>query len=137
MKLITRLTILLMMSTVIFTSCKKSAPKQTKHIPKNALFVAAINTKAITNKLAKSEATVENLFKSMSDSDTALNNGKKEWEEFKNSGIDLSENFYVSVVQQGGGMGMGGGSNVITGVGGLKDAGKLEAYIKKSNHLLK
>ena len=131
MKLITRLTILLMMSTVIFTSCKKSAPRQTKHIPKNAVFVAAINTKAITAKLAKSEATIENLFKSMAESDTAMNDGKKEWEEFRNAGIDLSENFYVSVVQQGGGMGMGGGNNVITGIGGLKDAAKLEAYIKK------
>ncbi|WP_207491420.1 DUF4836 family protein [Aridibaculum aurantiacum] len=131
MKSITRLSLLLLLSAAVFTSCKKSAPKQTRHIPKNAVFVAAINTKAITNKLAKSQATVENLFKSFSKDDTTVSKGKKEWEEFQNSGIDLSENFYVSVVQKSGGMGMAGGNSIVAGIGGLKDAGKMEAYVKK------
>jgi hypothetical protein len=127
---ILRFSLLLIVPIAMFTSCKRSAPKQTRHIPKNASFVASINTKEIKNKLVKSQATIENLFKSMA-GDTSLNKGKKEWEEFQESGIDLDENFFISVVQKGGGMTNGKGTMVTTGIGGLKDAGKLEAYIKK------
>lgn len=130
MKSITRLSLLLLLSAALFTSCKKSAPKQTKHIPKNAVFVAVINTQAITRKLATSEASLENLFKSMAD-DTAATKGKQEWEDFRNSGIDLSENFYLSVVQKGGGMPGQGGASILTAIGGVDDEAKLQAYLKK------
>lgn len=123
---------LLLLATALFTSCKKSVPRQAKFIPKNSLFVAAINTGSLKDKLMKNEATIENIFKSMNGGDSVLNKGKKEYEEFKESGIDLSENIYLSVVQKGGGsLTSGKGNMVTTGVAVLKDASKLEAYIKK------
>lgn len=128
-----RLCLLLLLSAALITSCKKSVPKQTKYIPKNAVFVATINTKSLQTKLMKNQATIENIIRSISGSDTAINKGKQEWEDIKNSGVDLDENFYVAVVNKGGGMGSSPGTIVTSVVGGLKDAGKLEAYIKKKD----
>ncbi|MGI8638031.1 MAG: DUF4836 family protein, partial [Segetibacter sp.] len=128
-----RLLLLLLLSAAFITSCKKSVPKQTAFIPKNAVFVATINTKSLQSKLIKNQATIENIIKSVSGSDTAVNKGKQEWEDLKSSGIDLDENFYVAVVQRGGGMTTGKGTMITSAVGALKDAAKLEAYIKKKD----
>lgn len=131
MKSVIRLSLIIMVSAALLTSCKKSVPKQTRHIPKSAVFVAAINTKSIETKLVKNQATIENILKSASGSDTSVSEGKQEWEDIKNSGIDLDENFYMSVVQKGGGMSAGKGSMVISAIGSLQDEAKLKAYIQK------
>jgi hypothetical protein len=139
MKSVVRLSLLLLLSAGLITSCKKSVPKQTKFIPKGATFVASVNAGSIQSKLVKSQATLENLLKNMAgESDTAIDKGKKEWEDLKNSGIDLGENFYMWVVQKGGGNlgSMGGGNSVVSAIGALKDAGKFEAYLKKKDGTL-
>ncbi len=134
MKLLMRLSLMLIMATVIFTSCKKKVPSQTRHIPKEATVVAAINSKALQSKLMKSQATLENLIKTItSGHDSIMDKGKKEWEDLKNSGIDLDENMYLSFVSKGGGMAMGKGSGVVAGIATLKDATKFEAYIKQKH----
>ena len=133
MKLLMRLFLSLFITITFFSSCKKSVPKQVNFIPKEAIFVATLNTKSLQDKLVKSQVTIEKLIASMNDAnDTALDKGKKEWEELKNSGIDLDENIYLSVVQKNG-EGMGQETTVSTAVGGLKDATKFEAYIKKKD----
>ncbi|TDH24074.1 DUF4836 family protein [Segetibacter sp. 3557_3] len=132
MKIVLRLSVLLMLITALSTSCKKKVPKQTTHIPKTAVFVASLNSKSLQNKLIKSQVTIENLFKTLtSDNDSAFDKGRKEWEELKNSGIDLDEDIYISFDQKGGGMAMGKGSGVFTMMGTLDDAAKLEAYVKR------
>jgi len=128
-----RILLLSILSIAFITSCKKAVPKQTAFIPKNALFVATINTKSLQSKLVKSQATIENIIRSISGSDTAVNKGKQEWEDLKASGIDLDENFYLAIDQIGGGMTTGKGSTITSAIGGLKDAAKLEAYIKKKD----
>ncbi len=128
-----RLCLLLIISAAFITSCKKSVPKQTKYIPKNAVFVATINTKSLQSKLMKNQATLENIIKNVSGSDTSVTKGKQEWEDLLASGIDLDENFYVAVVNKGGGMTTGKGTMVTSAIGALKDEGKLEAYIKKKD----
>ncbi|MCW3079111.1 DUF4836 family protein [Segetibacter sp.] len=128
-----RLCMLLLLSVVFITSCKKPVPPQTKYIPKNAVFVATINTKSLQAKLMKNQATIENIIRSISGSDTTINKGKQEWEDIKASGVDMDENFYVAMVNKGGGMTGGSGTAVTTVIGALKDAGKLEAYIKKKD----
>lgn len=130
MKSFIRLCLLLFISTILITSCKKPVPKQTKYIPKNAVFVATLNTKSLQKKLVKNQATIANILKSFTGSDTSVNKTKQEWEDLQSSGIDLDENFYVAVVKKGGEMTAGKGTT-ITAVGALKDEGKLKAYIKK------
>jgi len=132
MKSFLRLSLLLMLSTALITSCKKAVPKQTRHIPKDAVFVSMINTKSLQGKLVKEQTTIENILKSVTGSDTSVEKGRKEWEDLKAAGIDLDENFYVAVVQKGGGM-SGQGTIVSSALGTLKDGAKLEAYIKKKD----
>ncbi len=132
MKILMRFSVLLILITALSTSCKKKVPKQTTHIPKTAVFVASLNSKSLQNKLVKSQVTIGNLLKSLtSDNDSAFDKGRKEWEDLKNSGIDLEEDIYVSFDQKGGGMAMGKGSGIISVLGTLDDASKLEAYLKK------
>lgn len=134
MKLL-RTLLLLLLSSAAITSCKKSVPKQTALISKNAVFVATINTKSLQSKLLNNQATIENILKSLTGNDTALNKGKQEWEDIKSSGIDLDENVYIAIDQKGSST-MGSNTTLTTSIlGALKDAGKLEAYIKKKNPL--
>jgi hypothetical protein len=130
MKSLLRTLLFLFVTVILITSCKKGAPKQTTHIPKNAVFVATINTKSLQNKLAKNQASLENILTSATGNDTSLTKGKQEWEDLKSSGIDLSENFYIAVTQKAGGTGTSG-PVVITAIGSLSDEKKLENYIKK------
>jgi hypothetical protein len=133
MKSYFRLCLLLIISSGLIASCKKPVPKQTSLIPKNAVFVATINTKSLHSKLMQNQATLENIIKNISGSDTTVTNSRQEFEDLKSSGIDLDENFYVAVVNKGGGMGSGGGAVVTSVIGALKDEGKLEAYLKKKD----
>jgi hypothetical protein len=133
MKSFVRLSVALVVTAALASSCKKPIPKQTSHISKDAVFVASINMKGLQSKLAKNQATLENILKSLSGSDTAASKGKQEWEDLKNSGLDLEENFFVSVVQKGGGSIGSASAMLVSGIGTVKDAGKLEAYIKKKH----
>lgn len=128
-----RLLIMLLVAAVFITSCKKAVPAQTKFIPKNALFVAVVNSKMMQSKLAKNQSTIENIIRSVSGSDTTVSKGQQELEDLKSSGIDFDENLYVAIVQKGGGVATGKGSIVTSAVASLKDAKKLEAYIKKKD----
>lgn len=131
MKTILRLSFMLVITAGIFTSCKKSSPKQTKHIPKSALLVATVNMDALEDKLVKSQATLDNIFKALSQNDTAMAKGKEKWAELKNAGISFDDNMYIAMVQKGGSLTGGKGTMVISALATLKDGSKLEAYIKK------
>jgi hypothetical protein len=132
MKSVIRMALLLIIATAILSSCTKPVPKITRHIPKNASVVIGINTKSLYSKLEKNQDLLAGIFRSHTGSDTSGNTGRQEWEDLKNSGLDLQEKFYVSVIRKGGGMGADA-SNLIAGVGAVKDASKLEAYISKKH----
>lgn len=134
MKSLMRLTLILVLITGLITSCKKKVPKQVRHIPATATVVATINSKSLQNKLIKSQVTIENLLKNLSSNhDSTYDKGKKEWEDLKNSGIDLDEDIYVAFEQKGGGMAMGKTTGVASVLATLNDASKLEAYLKKKD----
>jgi hypothetical protein len=132
MKSVIRMALLLVMATALFTSCKKPVPKTTTHIPKNASVVIGINTKNLHSKIEKNQDLLTSIFRTHASSDTSTNNAKQELEDLKNSGLDLQENFYVSMIRKGGGMGAAA-RNIIAVVGGVKDASKLGAYISKKH----
>jgi hypothetical protein len=131
MKSVIRMVLLLVIATAIFTSCKKPVPKTTTHIPKNASVVIGINTKNLHSKLEKNQDLLASIFRNHTSSDTT-NNTKQELEDLKNSGLDLQENFYVSMIRKGGGMGADA-NNIIAVVRAVKDASKLGAYISKKH----
>ena len=79
------------------TSCKKSVPDQTKYIPKDAMFVFDMDWKSLSEKAAKGNINWDSLFKSVADedvNDSAIAQGRKLMEDFKNSGVDMESNLF-------------------------------------------
>ncbi|WP_343667412.1 DUF4836 family protein [Chitinophaga sp.] len=111
-------------AAVILSACSK-VPDQSKYIPKTAGVVLSINSKQITNKLVTNGLTMEKVISILQDKDTA-NPAMKAWKDAENSGVDLQNNFFVSVVFNN------NQQSYVTLTGGLKDAGKFEAYLKKT-----
>lgn len=116
---------------LLSTSCKKPVSQQVKHIPKSASFVAVVNVKSISTKMLQNQAIIESILKSRTGTDTSAEKGKKEWEELRNSGLDLDKDFYLTTTQKDGDITSGKGTMVVAALGAVTDAGKLEQYIKK------
>lgn len=118
-------------AAVVFSACSK-LPEQSKYIPKTAGVVLNINSKEISKKLITNGITMDKLFTAVQDKDTA-STAAKAWKDAENSGIDLQSNFFVSVVFNS------SQQSYVSMTGGLKDAAKFEAYLKKNiaNYSLK
>ncbi|HRH48717.1 MAG TPA: DUF4836 family protein [Panacibacter sp.] len=131
MKRIVHYTLLFVVIIFAAASCKKSAPNQTKYIPKDAMFVFDMDWKSLSEKAAKGNINWDSLFKSVADEgdDSAIAQGRKLMEDFKNSGVDMESNLFF-FLKIGGSM-MNGQSATGGIVAGMKDAGMFENYIKK------
>ncbi|GAA3947050.1 DUF4836 family protein [Chitinophaga oryziterrae] len=118
-------------AAVVFSACSK-LPEQSKYIPKTAGVVLNINSKEISKKLITNGITMDKLFTAVQEKDTA-NAAAKAWKDAENSGVDLQSNFFLSVVFNS------SQQSYVSMTGGLKDATKFEAYLKKNiaNYSLK
>jgi hypothetical protein len=111
---------------IAFAACKNSVPQLALYVPKDASFVLTIDPKSIMDKISSSGITIDSLAKLFSNkTDTyAL-----QWDDIKNSGIDMSEPMYVFSKQANS---MQTGSTTSSGViAKVEDAAKLEAFLKK------
>ena len=116
----------LLLIVVFISSCKSSAPKQTRYIPKDASVVLAINPKKLSDKLADSKVSLDSLMRSAVGSDTSMLITSKDIE---NSGIDLSKDIFLFVNQTGS---MMSGSTATTGiVAVLNKPSQFEDFLKK------
>ncbi len=98
-----------------------TTPDHARYIPKDALMVTGLNTKALTKKVAWNVITGSKLFKQMQDQMPDKNSF-----DLDKSGIDVINTFYVYI--------RGNGSlngNMVTALVPLSDAGKWELYVKK------
>lgn len=111
-------------AAVILSACSK-VPEQSKYIPKTAGVVLSVNSKQITTKLVTNGLTIDKMFSAIQDKDTA-NPAMKAWKDAENSGVDLQNNFFVSVVFNN------SQQSYVSITGGIKDAGKFEEYLKKN-----
>jgi hypothetical protein len=118
-------------AAVVFSACSK-IPEQSKYIPKTAGVVLSINSKQISKKLVTNGITMDKMFAAVQEKDTS-NAAMKAWKDAENSGIDLQNNFFVSVIFDS------STQSYVSMTGGLKDATKFEAYLKKNiaNYSLK
>lgn len=133
MRTYTRYLLVLAMSIVVFTSCRKSASKQAKYIPKAATMVAAVNAKAIAKKLYSGSFTLDSFAAAVHD--TAEQRHWKEnmqkIDELKDAGIDWDSDVLAFFAQKGGMM--QGQQTTAGAVALLSDGAKLEAFIKKQH----
>lgn len=114
---------------LLFAACKKSVPKQTQYIPKDATVVFAVNAKNLQDKLDNSKISVDSLIKAAMADNHAAPDDIKKWDDIKNSGIKWQSELFVYMQSKGS---MMNGSNMIMGVvAALDDATKFEAFFKK------
>lgn len=114
---------------MVFTACKKSVPKQTKYIPKDANLVFAINAKNFHEKLEKSKINLDSLIKSALAAAENAPTEMQQWEDIKNSGIQWQSEVFGYMLNKGA---MMDARNVQFGlVAALDDATKFEGYLKK------
>lgn len=110
-------------ASVILSGCS-SIPDESKHIPRNAGIVLGINSRQVSQKLLTTGVTMDKLFSALQQRDTS-NEAIKAWKDAESSGVDLTSNFFASVV-------FNNKQSYATVTGGLKDAGKFEAYLKQN-----
>lgn len=111
-------------------SCKHEVPKEAKYIPKEANFVLALDPGQMKDKLQKGGINIDTLLSKVFKSDSIDMRDKAKLEELKNNaGIDWSNKIFVFGSQKT--HADNSLSNSFSLLGGLEDAAKLEAYLKK------
>jgi Domain of unknown function (DUF4836) len=121
----------LMAFALVISSCGKKAPEMTKHIPKDASYVVGFNMKQMQDKLVKEQLTFDNFISFLQgDKDSAYAKAKKFYDDIKSSGLDTEAPIYMYMnIDPADLQKMKGQVSFLFAV---KDADKLEAYIKKN-----
>jgi uncharacterized protein DUF4836 len=111
---------------IAFAACKRSVPQLALYIPKDASVVFAVDPKSIMDKIASSGITIDSLANLLT---KKTNDYDLQWNDIKNSGIDLSKSIYFFTKQTNS---MQTGAVSSSGIlAEVQDAGKLEAFLKK------
>jgi len=125
-----RFALSLFAAVILLSSCGKKAPKEAKYIPKDATFAFVVNPKSLEDKMKSGNLTLDSLMKKFqAQGDTLKVADKQRWEDFKNCGVSLEDNFFIFIVQKG--SIQKGNSAVMNLMGTLKDEAKFEAFLKK------
>jgi hypothetical protein len=133
----TRYLLIVALATIAFTSCRKSASKQAKYVPKESNFVAAINAKSLVKKLYEGNFTLDSFYASVNDSASKaeMKTNISKMEELKDAGIDWNSDVLAFAAQKG--SMLQGQQSTWGAVALLSDAAKLQAYLTKQKKDLK
>ncbi|NIG52342.1 DUF4836 family protein [Chitinophaga sp. Cy-1792] len=112
-------------AAVLLSACSK-VPEESKYIPKEAGVIFEINAKQISQKLLTEGLTMDKLMAAAQSKDTA-DAMSKSWKDAQNSGIDLTSNFFASVIVRGT---INDNKSYAEITASLKDAGKFESFLK-------
>lgn len=130
MKRVVYQALLVFLFVASLTSCKHEVPKEARYIPKEVSFVLALDPGQMKDKLQKGGINVDTLLSKVFKSDSIDLRDKAKLEELKNNaGIDWSNKIFVFGSQKT--HADNSLSNSFSLLGGLEDAAKLEAYLKK------
>lgn len=111
-------------------SCKHEVPQEAKYIPKDANFVLALDPGQMKDKLQKGGINIDTLLSKVFKRDSVDMREKAKLEELKNNaGINWSNRIFVFGSQKT--HADNSLSNSFSLLGGLEDAAKLEAHLKK------
>lgn len=133
-----RLLAVALVATSLLTSCAKM-PKQSKYIPAEAAVVADINTRQLIDKLMSGGLTLDKLAdatgeaahpgKEKNAEDSARSEGpSKALKQIENAGVDLSDHFFASYVQDS----VDQSKSYVSMIATLLDSSKFAAFIKKA-----
>ncbi|MBS1747031.1 MAG: DUF4836 family protein [Bacteroidetes bacterium] len=112
------------LSIIVITSCHEKTPQLALYIPKDVSTVLVVDTKTIADKINSSGITLDSIANMFN-----KNKNAKNWEDVKNSGIDLTMPVYIFNKMNSS---MQAGQNQEVGfIASVKDKTKLEAFLKK------
>ena len=117
----------------VITSCSSKGPKEAVLIPKDAVFVSAMDAGSLQDKLKVLNINVDSIIDKVFENDSAKAKHKQLVKDFKECGIDWNAKFFVFATNKKLSDNMQGMSvNLITP---LKDSAKLLAFIRKADEL--
>ncbi len=134
MNKITRNSLWVLFLAITLISCKNNTPKEARYIPKDANFVLAFDPQQLQDKLQKGGISMDTLLGRIFKQDSIDTKDKARFKDLKdNAGINWGDKLFVFMTQKTNAD--NSQSNTFSLMGGLKDAAKFEAYIKKQEEL--
>ena len=134
MNKITRISLWVLFLAITLISCKNNTPKEARYIPKDANFVLVLDPQQIQDKLQKGGISMDTLLGRIFKQDSIDTKDKARFKDLKdNAGINWGDKLFVFMTQKTNAD--NSQSNTFSLMGGLKDAAKFEAYIKKQEVL--
>ncbi|MEO6639259.1 MAG: DUF4836 family protein [Ginsengibacter sp.] len=134
MKNLFRPLLLALLVTMALVSCRNNVPKEAKYIPKEASVVLVVDPQQMQDKLQKGGISIDTLINRIFKKDSTDAKDKARFDDLKdNAGISWGDKIFAFATQK---MNTDNSqSNTFTVLAGLKDAAKLEAYLKKQEEL--
>jgi len=132
MKHLLRSSLFLLLIAATLSSCKNNTPKEAKFIPKNASFVLVVDPQQLQDKLQKGGISIDTLISKIFKNDSPDSKDKAMFNDMRDSaGIDWGEKIFLFMLQKTNAD--NSQSNAFSVIGGLQDAAKLEAFLKKQH----
>lgn len=123
---------------VVFTSCSGGGPKEARLIPKSSSAVIVLDPGAMQDKLTKGGISIDTLLSRVFKNDSIDAKDKEKLNEFRtNAGMNWQSQFFFFLSQKGNPSTPEGGTTVMNLMGGLTDAAKFEAWLKKHDDFSK
>ncbi len=120
----------------LFTACSNHAPKEAKYIPKDITAVLAVDPKSLHDKLEKSGINMDTLINRLFKRGGVDSNDKAKFNEISDAaGINWNDKIYFFSLQAG--EEQQANSTVLNLMGGISNATKFEAFLKKQPALQK
>ncbi len=124
--------LLVFMVALVLTSCKNNTPKEAKYIPKDAGFVLVLDPQQMQDKLQKGGISIDTLISRVFKKDSSDAKDKAHFDDLRdNAGINWGNQVFLFMQQKK--SADNSQANIFSLLGGLKDAAKLEAFLKKQD----
>jgi hypothetical protein len=134
MKKILQTSSIFLATAFLLASCKNNVPKEAKYIPKEASLVLVLDPEQLQNKLTRGGISIDTLIAHVFKHDSIDLKDKAIFANVKDSaGINWGDKIFLFAVQKT--HADNSQSSSFSILGGLKDATKLEAFIKKQDEL--
>lgn len=123
---------------VVFTSCSGGGPKEARFIPKSSSAVIILDPGAMQDKLTKGGISIDTLLSRVFKNDSIDTKDKEKINEFRtNAGMNWQSQLFFFFSQKGNPSTPEGGATIMNLMGGLTDAAKFEAWLKKQDEINK
>jgi hypothetical protein len=134
MKKIMHSSFLVIIFALVLSSCKNNTPKEARYLPKDASFVLVLDPQQMQDKLQKGGISIDTLIGKIFKKDSIDAKDKAHFNDLKdNAGISWGNKMFLFMQQKTNAD--NSQSTTFSLLGGLQDAAKLEAFLKKQDEM--